>query len=482
VKRKVDWVIVALLLLATLLRFPGLGARSLWFDEALSVSISRLDTYDVLLNVPGSFHPPGYYLLLHLWQPLGDSAFVLRFPSSLLSLLAMALTCRLACEFFGRRAAWSAASGMALSPFQVYYAQEARMYGPAIALGAGVVWAFLRAVQKERHSAWVIYGVFAVLGLYVYYYLGLVLMALHLWFLLDPQRLRRVLVQVAVADALVALAFLPQALGFLFRKSSAFLSAGRTTGIPNPLELFRTLYYLLFIHVMPLWIVPLGLFVVLGMLAVTVLMVLRQRHTMAFAPLLVVLVPMVTVLALSALVTPLYIERSFALVTPALVVLLAHGLATAPRRSPLRCLGAGLGLLLAFGTLRYHVLPDPAKPPVREAALAVEKGAQVGDAIVHLQDASYLPALSQTPDAAGALLDVGQRLWLSAETYARFGGRVIEPGDIASDRRMWLVVMPGYLGRRQQAFLEAWQPACSLVPPWQEGAIQLRICLAEEMQ
>ena len=114
--------------------------------------------------------------------------------------------------------------------------------------------------------------------------------------------------------------------------------------------------------------------------------------------------------------------------------------------------------------------------------MAVEKGAQAGDAIVHLQDASYLPVLSQTPDVAGALLDVGQRLWLSAETYARFGGRVIEPSDIASDRRLWLVVMPGYLAPPQQAFVEAWQSACSPVSPWQEGAIQLRVCTAEEMR
>jgi mannosyltransferase len=468
-----DWSAIALLLLAALLRFPGLGARSLWFDEALSASIARLDTLDILVNVPGSFHPPGYYFLLHLWRPVGHSAFALRFPSALCSLLAVALAQRLAGEFFGQRTARLATLGMALSPFQVYYAQEARMYGPAIALGAGVVWAFLRAVRVNRRSAWLIYGVFATLGLYVYYYTGLVVLALHLWLLWD-RRLRQVLLPLAVTDGLVALTFSPQLLG-AFHKSGEFVSTGRTTSIPNPLELFRTLYYLLFGHVMPLWLVPVGLFLILGLLALGLLPSAKRRDRMAFALLSVILIPIALVMVLSALLTPLYIERSFALIAPALVVLLARCVAVAPRRSPTIYLGAALGLLLALGTVLYHILPDPAKPPLREAMATVERQALAGDTVLHLQDASYLPALYESPGSGGALADVGQRLWLPPKRYVLFGGRVVEPGDLVSAGRLWLVVMPGYVESAQVEWLKQWDAEHGYLQLWDWGSVQVRL-------
>ena len=89
-KRRVDWVLVALLLLGALLRFPGLDLRSLWFDEALSGLIGRLSAVQVLTNTASSSHPPAYYFLLYLLKPLGVSEFALRVPSAWCSLAAQA--------------------------------------------------------------------------------------------------------------------------------------------------------------------------------------------------------------------------------------------------------------------------------------------------------------------------------------------------------------------------------------------------------
>jgi uncharacterized membrane protein len=452
-----------------------LRARSLWFDEALSASIAKLGAVQVLTNAAGSSHPPGYYFLLHLWRPIGGSEFALRFPSAWFSLLAVALVARLGRDFFGPRAAWLATLGMAIAPFQVYYAQEARMYGMVIALSAGLLWAFLRGVRGRQRGAWWLYGVLVALGLYIHYYVALLVLALHLWLLLDWGRVQRAFPTLLVADGVAAAAFVPQLMQFRI-EAGEFLGSARWRVTPSPLEPVRTLHYLLFGHVMPLWLVPVALFLLLGLLAIGMLWGLRRgAGELGKLFLVVVLVPIVAALGVSLLVTPVYVERSFAVVTPALMALLARCIAVAPRRSPAIYLGAALGLLLALGTLLYHVLPDPAKPPLREAMAAVERQALAEDAVWHLQDASYLPSLYDGFESGGALADVGQRLWLSPEKYALFGGQVVEPGDLITDGRLWLVVMPGYVESAQVEWLRQWDAQHSYIELWDWGSVQVRL-------
>lgn len=469
-----QWGIVGITLLAAAVRFPGLGVRSLWFDEALSGLIAQLSTAQVLTNAVGSSHPPGYYFILHLWRPLGESEFAIRFPSAWCSLVAVALVARLGYELYGRRVARLAALGMALAPFQVYYAREARMYGLVIALSAGVLWTFLQGVRRGGCKAWWVYGTLTALSLYIHYYIALVVLALHLWLLLARRRARRALPSLLVADGLAALAFAPQLAQFRI-EAAEFLGSARWRVVPNPLEPLRTLYYLLFGHIMPLWIVPVGLFLTLGLLAIEILWIVRRRDEEAWMLLLVVLVPVIVALSVSILVIPVYVERSFAVVTPALMVLLARGVVIVPQRSPTPCLGTVLVALMVVGTVLCHVRVDPAKPPLREAVEVVAQEMQETDVVLHLQDASYLPALYYAPGAVGALVDAGQRLWFAPEAYALFGGQVVCPDDITPAGRVWLTVMPGFLDPPQQAFLNTWEDDRPSVRFWDWGLVQVRL-------
>jgi len=266
-RRRIDWALIALLLLAALLRFPDLGARSLWFDEALSGLIARLSVTQVLTNVASSSHPPGYYFLLCLLRPLGRSEFALRFPSAWCSLAAVAAVARLGGELFDRRVARGAALGMAVAPFQVYYAQEARMYSLAALLSTCVLWAFWHAVRERRWWVWGLYAVLVALGVHVHYFIALVVAMLHFWLLFNWRCARHVLVPLLAADLLAVVAFVPQLAQFR-TEAGEFLGDARWRVLPSVLEPVRTLYYLLFGHVMPLWVVPVGLFLLLGLLAI----------------------------------------------------------------------------------------------------------------------------------------------------------------------------------------------------------------------
>ena len=480
-RRRQDWMFIATMILAAALRFCWLGAHSLWFDEALSGCIARLDALNVLTNAAGSSHPPGYYFLLHLWRPLGSSEFMLRLPTVLCSLLAVALTWGLAHELFDGRTARLAALGMAVAPFQVYCAQDARGHALTIALSAGLMWCFYRGVRCVRWGAWLGYGLFTALGLYVHYYTALVVVGLHLALLLDRRQARMVSVPLLVADGLAALAFAPQLAQFLV-ETGEYLG-GLTSWQPSPslLSPLTTLYYLLFGHVMPLGCVWAGLFLTLAVVVLIGVELVRsggwkQASVLrAWALMIVVVTPLLIILAVSLIIRSIYLERSFAVVTPALMVWLARGIVTAPQRSPTPYLGAALATLMAVGMVFYFVCPDPAKPPLREVVEVIAEEAKAGDIRLHLQDASYLPALYYAPEQAGALVDAGQRLWLSLEVYALFGGRVITADTLPTSGRVWLTTMPGYVDPAQTELLAQWDATRAPLEAWNWEGVQVRL-------
>lgn len=112
------------------LRFYALDAKTIWLDEAFSIWLAHqplVDLWAWLIKIDQ--HPPLYYSLLHFWLLLfGDGQGPVRALSALCSGLAIPLFYGASRTLVGRRAALLAALLLAVSPFHVRYAQEARMY------------------------------------------------------------------------------------------------------------------------------------------------------------------------------------------------------------------------------------------------------------------------------------------------------------------------------------------------------------------
>jgi uncharacterized membrane protein len=118
-----------LTLTGALLRAWQIGDKSLWIDEAFSVWIARQPLAEGISWLARiDQHPPLYYALLHLWLRLGDGPAAVRLFSALASALNVPVLYGLGARLAGRKAGLLAATVLALSPFHVYLAQEARMY------------------------------------------------------------------------------------------------------------------------------------------------------------------------------------------------------------------------------------------------------------------------------------------------------------------------------------------------------------------
>jgi len=161
--------LLAVVLLAFGLRAYRLDFQSLWSDEGISLQRAQMALPEMLDAMPVE-HMPGYFALLNGWVSVaGERDYALRFVSLWASVLAVALIYRLA-----RTLGAGEARGMLTAPvgtvaslllatnaFQLWYAQEARMYSWLLAtalVSALALWHLVVA----RGNGWLWGGLYAV--------------------------------------------------------------------------------------------------------------------------------------------------------------------------------------------------------------------------------------------------------------------------------------------------------------------------------
>lgn len=157
-------------------------------------------------------HAPLYYLLARFWvQWFGSSVAVIRSLSAVISLLAFPCIYWLCQELFA--SAWVGALAIALvavSPFHVLYAQEARPYSlltVAILLSSA---ALLRAIRVKTKLSWVAYGLTVALGLYSHWFFVFVAIAHSIYVTLTAKlRLTQTLVSYVMASLAGLVVFSP---------------------------------------------------------------------------------------------------------------------------------------------------------------------------------------------------------------------------------------------------------------------------------
>lgn len=148
-------VLAAVTLLAAILRGIGLSAESFWTDEGWSLWVADQSPAAIVnLIRRADVHPPFYYLLLRGFTALfGTGEAGARALSAIFSTAAVPATWLLARRFLHRGPALLAALLMAVLPFQIEHAREARPYAFTGFLGLAATAAFLRLLDGRRDIA-----------------------------------------------------------------------------------------------------------------------------------------------------------------------------------------------------------------------------------------------------------------------------------------------------------------------------------------
>ena len=141
------------------LRMYDLDGKSLWLDEGLSVWQAERDLAFLMEYLAKSEnHMPLYSVLLHYWLYINDSVFWIRFMSVMPSTLVIPVVYKLGRTLHSSRSGVVCAALVASSPFQVYYAQEARMYSLLALEAATSTYVLLRAIKSDSWLLWAVYA------------------------------------------------------------------------------------------------------------------------------------------------------------------------------------------------------------------------------------------------------------------------------------------------------------------------------------
>ncbi len=182
--------VAGVVLLSLAVRLYDLGGKDLWIDEANSVIIAQENPSGLIERLRFDSNPPAYYLLLHGWiRTFGDSAVAVRSLSVLFGACLVAGVFLFARRFFSFRVAAMASLLICLSPIQVVWSQQARMYTLLPLLGLVSMWFLWKAVFEGTIRSLAGYVLTTLLCLYVHNY-AFYLLPAHFLFLVWSGALR----------------------------------------------------------------------------------------------------------------------------------------------------------------------------------------------------------------------------------------------------------------------------------------------------
>jgi mannosyltransferase len=428
-----------------------LGRKSLWHDEAFTLAVARSDGGTFWRSLQGreSFAAL-YYSVIRLLPPLWADEASLRAPSVVFAVLTT-LTCYLlARRLFGLRVAGLAALLLSVNVFFVHYAQEARSYALALWLTTLATWALVGAVRRPTWWRWLGYGAICAVAVYAHFFAALVL-AGHLLSLL----LHRSLVpwrKVAGAAGLAGMLVLPLAAVLLATNAGGRPLLPQSSVAALPRELAG-------IPATRVGIVEGLVFGLCGIAAGLAFLrqgrvdadpVLRWRYTLLACWLAV---PVIAA-ALVSLFWPVFVTRYFVVCLPALVLLVAVGLAAARPAAQLAALLVVL-LISAHGLHVYYLQTYKEGENWRGLVQHVADEARPGDSVVFLSRYGRRPFeyyLSRDAGLASALVPSYPSMpWghyppVVGEAQVGATGVQAKHLESAAPDRVWVVLLWGGFG------------------------------------
>lgn len=143
--------LLAIVALGGFLRVYRIGSQGLWIDEAFSIWLGSQPLGEMLRWVVRvDQHPPLYYTLLHLWLALGDDEATVRALSALFGTLTIPVAYLLGRRLADKKVGLLTALILAVSPFHVRFAQEARMYTLLMLNGSLALYALVHLLTDPR--------------------------------------------------------------------------------------------------------------------------------------------------------------------------------------------------------------------------------------------------------------------------------------------------------------------------------------------
>jgi mannosyltransferase len=216
--------LIALTVLAAVVRFSTLSVQSYWLDEAVTIDLLHHSFGGMLSAIPDSEStPPLYYVVAWVWAKLfGTGEVGLRSLSALFATATVPLAYLAGSRIVTRRAGLALAALAAVNPLLVWFSQEARAYALLALLATASLWLFARALERPSGRALAGWAVVSALALAAHYFAVFVIAPQAVWLL---WRLRRRALPALAGIALAGAALLPLAVHQAGNDRAGFIHA-----------------------------------------------------------------------------------------------------------------------------------------------------------------------------------------------------------------------------------------------------------------
>ncbi|GAB4417551.1 MAG: hypothetical protein Kow00106_13380 [Anaerolineae bacterium] len=181
---------VGLLLASVALHTVHFHDRDFREDEIYTVHAAQIMNLSEVVQWLGlgGVHPPGWRLAAVIWvQMLGEAGKtepIVRYFSTLVTLIALALLWRLGADLFGWPTGAYAVFLLGTLPFAQFFMHEFRPYGALVLVTVGCTLALVRWVRRPTFARALLFVAFGVAALQTHYYGGFLLAGLAVAFVL----------------------------------------------------------------------------------------------------------------------------------------------------------------------------------------------------------------------------------------------------------------------------------------------------------
>jgi 4-amino-4-deoxy-L-arabinose transferase-like glycosyltransferase len=393
--KKQKWILFGIMLLAVILRCIAISNRNIQYDDAFSYFLARVSLENIIHGTAADTMPPLYYFLLHFWQLISTEVWFLRLLSVLLSLGAMFFLFAFMRRAISINGGLWAALYAAISPLQIYHAQDIRMYALLVFCCWGYLFFFYKVWEnnnlKQRSTgAWIGMVAFGAGAMYthnlaIFWIVAPVLFVVvrKSWKFLWKYLLALFLI------GLTALPWLVMVPGQVQKIQGAFW-----TPRPGLVEIFQSIMMLTFNLPEPNRILFIcGAILALYIFIMVIFRVVKNWATNPNLSLLAIacFLPPVLLFIVSYLIRPVFVIRGF---IPSQMAFLGLAAAITSLDWKNRIGKLLAGLIIANAIFSYPALYTYAefpRSPFHEASAKIKQAVEDGYLVVHDNKLSFFP-------------------------------------------------------------------------------------------
>jgi 4-amino-4-deoxy-L-arabinose transferase-like glycosyltransferase len=407
-KRNKDLVyFLVLSSIGVILRLIKIGSRPIWYDEAIAILVSRSGLQGIIRSalspstgVSANVHPPLYFSTLWAWMEIfGENPYVVRLLSVLISVLVMIVLWAFTKSLFSRRAGLIAVGLYVLSPYQVHYGQEARMYAMMSLFLLIAAWALWRMLQAGGTLNWVILGASSALAVYTQTLAVVFLICLYMLPLLS--RRWELLRDLVFAGVLALLIYSP----WLVHLPAQFnrVQAGYWIERPGMEDLIQTLLtFGVGLPLMGFWL-PVGLAVSVLLLVLLIWQTYKvygrlDAHSHRISGVIILAIAPIAVLFLISQIWPVYIIRAL-LTSGIFYIMWAAYLLSEDRIRTFdrRVIAVVVLAASAIGLFNFYLYRGFPYAPFEEVNEFIQRNISEDGIILHSNKITMLPAFYYDP-------------------------------------------------------------------------------------